>query len=101
MADTKPTQRILPIRQCDVSPSSVRLRCADNPDPALATQSIDMTVSYGKLTTPSASDKPLGPPELQYLGEVQLAALLYARSAINIEIQRLRDFERQTLESSA
>jgi hypothetical protein len=71
-----------------ISGATVRMRYADHPDSALATQWIDFQVPIAVLM---ASDQrtPLGDVEERYLAETHLAGLRHAREIIGAETQRL------------
>jgi hypothetical protein len=71
--------------------TTVRMRYANDADPTKATETMDFQFSLPSLKQPNGDGKALGDPELQFLAEIEAAALLYAQSAINAEIVRLRD----------
>jgi hypothetical protein len=70
-----------------ITETAVHMRYADNADAAKAKTWIDFQVPLEQLTLPP--ERPLEDPELQYLAEVRLAALRYAREVIFAENQRL------------
>jgi hypothetical protein len=72
-----------------ISETTVHMRYADNPDSATATAWIDFQVPLTELKHPQNRQNQLGDPELQYLAEVRLAALRYARDVVGGETQRL------------
>jgi hypothetical protein len=79
-----------------VSETAVRMRCADDTDPAKATQWIDFRVPLADLKRPAGQQsQALGNPEVQFLAEVQRSALRYARDVIGAETQRLADLANQ------
>jgi hypothetical protein len=85
------------IVETNVTGSTAKLILAT--DQQLASERIELALPLAALKHPNARDQPLGETDLQYLGEVQGAALLHARDAIDSEIRRLRDAERHRLES--
>lgn len=74
-----------------ILPEVVQIRYADNPDPTLATEWCEFRIRLVGLTHPMmrGAPQPLGPPEEQFVSEVQLAALRYMRDVIGEETQRL------------
>ena len=73
-----------------IAGKTVRMRLADNADPAQATEWVEFHVSLAALMDPADTRRQFGDPERHFLGGVQLAALLQARDALDREIQRLR-----------
>jgi hypothetical protein len=71
-----------------VSETSVRMRYADDADPAKATQWIDFQVPLSDLKSPDQHN-PLGDIESRFLAELRLVALRHAREVIGAETQRL------------
>jgi hypothetical protein len=75
-----------------ISDKFVYMRYADNPDSAEARVWIDFQVSLKDLSVSDGNhERPLGDPEIRYLGLVRQAALRYARKLIGEETQRLAD----------
>jgi hypothetical protein len=73
-----------------ISDTSVHMRYADSHDPMNATQWIDFQVPLAELMLPDDHvEVPLEDPETRYLGAIRLAALRYARKAIDVETRRL------------
>jgi hypothetical protein len=68
--------------------NAVHMRFADHHDPKEAEYWIDFQVPLDELKHPQTNN-PLGDPEEQFLSEVRLAALRYARDVIGDETQRL------------
>jgi hypothetical protein len=68
--------------------TTVRMRYADDADPAKASQWIDFQVPLAELLSPNGRVE-LGDPESRYLAEIRLVALRYVRDAIGAETQRL------------
>jgi hypothetical protein len=79
-----------------VTATSVRMRFADDMDPAKATIWIDFQVPLSELRHPTNEQKSLGDPELQFLAEVRLAALRFVRGTIAGETQRLAELHSRT-----
>jgi hypothetical protein len=73
------------------------MRYADNPDPNVATSRMDLRFPLTALKQPNTGGKALDDPELQYLLEIEAAALLHARDAIDAEIRRLREQKGRTV----
>jgi hypothetical protein len=69
--------------------TTIRMRYADDADPAKATQWIDFQVNLADLVLPDAPDQKLGDLESHYLAVIRQAALRYARDTIGAETQRL------------
>jgi hypothetical protein len=69
--------------------TTVRMRYADNADPAKATQWVDFQVSLSDLRNPSGQDLALGDPEVCFVAEVRRSALRHVRDVIGAETQRL------------
>jgi hypothetical protein len=78
-----------------VSETSVRMRYADDADPAKAIEWVDFQVSLSELLSPNGQAK-LGDPESRFLAEIRLAALRYVRDAIGGETQRLSSLASRT-----
>ena len=78
-----------------ISETTIRMRLADNADPAQASESIELRFALKPLMFDK--DNRLGDPELRYLLATHQAALHRARDAINAEIQRLADLEEQMI----
>jgi hypothetical protein len=76
-----------------VTDSTVRMRYADNADPAKAKHWIDFQVPLAELR--QVSETPLGDPESHYLSTVRLTALRYVRGKADGEIQRLLNLRAQ------
>jgi hypothetical protein len=70
-----------------IGESLVHLRFADDPNQSLFW--IDIQVPLSELKSPNEQDQPLTNLDMQYLAEVRLAALQYARAIIGAETQRL------------
>jgi len=72
---------------------SVQIRYADQYDADAATEWCEFRVPLARLTQPIVRHQvePLGDPQAQFLGEVQLAALRYMRDVIGGETQRLSE----------
>jgi hypothetical protein len=75
--------------ETNVTPTTVRMRYADNPDPAKAKVWLDFQVPVADLKRRSETE--LGDPERRLLAEVRLTALRYARDVIAAETRRLSD----------
>jgi hypothetical protein len=71
------------------SETSVRMRYADDADPAKAKQWIEAAVPIDGLAHPRAPEEPLGLSSISFLGEAQLAVLLHVRATVAAEIQRM------------
>jgi hypothetical protein len=67
-----------------IASDCVRMRYADDPDPAKATNWLDFSVSVSDLLAPQ-SMSPLGPILDRHLVVIQQAALRAARRAIDAE----------------
>jgi hypothetical protein len=68
--------------------ATIRMRYADNADPAKATEWIDIQTALPGLM--NRHGHPLGKePDLYFLAEVRLAALRFAQEAIDAETRRL------------
>ena len=78
----------LKLIETTVLETTVRMRYADDVDPAKATQWIDFQVPLAELQSPNGRVE-LGDPESRYLAEIRLAALRHARDVIGAETQRL------------
>jgi len=76
-----------------ISETTIRMRLADNADPAQVNEWIEFRVALKPLMFDK--DNRLGDPELRYLLATHQAALHRAREAINAEIQRLTNLEDQ------
>lgn len=76
-----------------IYPNAVQVRYADNSDPEKATEWCEFRLALAGLTHPfvQGQPRPLGPPENNFVSEVQLAALRHMRDAIGAEIQRLSE----------
>jgi hypothetical protein len=76
-----------------ILPDAIQMRYADNTDPAQATEWCDFRISFFGLMHPLVQGKPqpLGPPESNFVAEVQLAALRRVRDVIGAETQRLSE----------
>lgn len=74
-----------------VSETTVRMRYANNADPAKATQWFDFQFLTAELQTEAEGNSPIGDPESRYVGEVRRAALRRARALIDPEMKRLAD----------
>ena len=85
------------IIETSITAKSVRVTLADITDMESATARVELMFSVEALKDPTERGDPLGQPEVRLLGEIQGAALLHARAAIDSEIRRLRDAGRQTL----
>lgn len=87
------------IVQTTMTPLAVTVTFANNSEPQLATERVEMSFPIAALTVllPTDRSRLLGPGDLagQFVGEVQAAALLYARDQISGEIQRIREAARQ------
>jgi hypothetical protein len=79
-----------------IAESTVRMRYADYDDAIQATEWIDFQVKIADLVHPRGRGDPLGDPDLQFLSEVRLAALRYARDTIGDETQRLQELVGRT-----
>jgi hypothetical protein len=78
------------IVETTISGLTVKIRLADNTDPAAATEWVELAVLLAPLTLPSSGgDLPLGEPNTRRLAAIQLAALRRARDVIGTETQRL------------
>jgi hypothetical protein len=75
---------------------TIKIVLADNLDGAAATERIELEVPIAELKSPTDRKLPLAQLELQYLAEVQGAALLRTRDVIDTEIRRLRDAARHS-----
>lgn len=75
--------------QTNISESSIRMRFANNADPAKATEWIDFQFPLAVLKAPVGPTAALGDPETRYLAEIRLAALRHVRDVIGDETQRL------------
>jgi hypothetical protein len=70
--------------------TTIRMRYADNADPAKAKEWFAFEVPIGPLTLPTTSgDVALGELHTRYFSSIQQAALRYVRDAIGDETQRL------------
>jgi hypothetical protein len=78
--------------QTNFSADFVRMRYANNPDLALATEWIDFQVPMAELRLPSDHAQGLGDLDTLMIGEFHLAALRHAREALAAETQRLARF---------
>ena len=74
--------------ETSVSETSIRLRYADETDPAKAAEWIDMQFALSSL--PDRNLNTEQPTELQYLAELQRAVLDRLQAILNSEIQRHR-----------
>lgn len=73
-----------------ISPTSVHIRYADNPDSAKAEEWLDFRVPLNGLTLADQNGvHALGNLEHRYLGAIRRAALQYVRELIDAEIRRL------------
>jgi hypothetical protein len=81
-----------------IANATVRMRYADHEDLAHATEWIDFRVKIADLAHPRAREvgEGLGDPDLQFLLEIRLAALRYARDTIGDETQRLQELAGHT-----
>ena len=79
----------LKLIETTISEAAIRMRYADQADPAKATEWIDVQLLIADLSDPANSQEPLGDPELQFLAENRLATLRRVRDVIGVEIQRL------------
>ena len=79
----------LKLIETTILPTVVRMRYADQPDPASAVEWFEFQVPLAPLTAPIGPGEPLGDPELRNVAEVRLAALRYVRDVISAETQRL------------
>jgi hypothetical protein len=70
---------------------AVWMRYADSPNSDEATEWIEFQVPLESLTHPGRPGQPLGEPDRQFVGDLRLAALGYARDAIDEEIRRLQE----------
>jgi hypothetical protein len=71
--------------QTGVTPSAIRIRFADFPEPADAKEWIDLQVPVEQLPL----RLPQGDLECRSVAEIQVAALQHARGVIAAEIRRL------------
>jgi hypothetical protein len=70
--------------------TTIRMRYANDPDRAKATEWFEFEVPIAPLSLPSASgDIALGELRTRLLASVELATLRYVRDAIGAETQRL------------
>lgn len=76
------------LTETSVTETAIRMRFADDVDPAKATQWLDFQVPLAGLLHPN-NQVELVQPDLQFLGEVRRAALAYARGIIADETQRI------------
>ena len=72
-----------------VSEKTIRVRIADEDDPTVATEWIDLLVLVSKLASATNRDRKLEDLESRMLAELQVAALHRARDVIADEIRRL------------
>jgi hypothetical protein len=71
-----------------ILPNAVYMKFVDDPDPQKMDYWIEFQVPLDELKHPQTAND-LGDPELQFLSEIRLAALRYAREVIGDETQRL------------
>lgn len=79
----------LPLVATNISAGSVRMRFADHPEPAQATEWLDFQVPLVELDDPSDPRRKIGNVETQLIAELRLAALRYVREIVGDETQRL------------
>jgi hypothetical protein len=72
-----------------ISETAVRMRYADQPEPARATEWVDFQVKLADLMVPTDPGELLENPESHYLATIRLAALRRARDVIDGENERL------------
>jgi hypothetical protein len=72
-----------------VTDKAVRMRFADDGDPAKAEQWVEFQIPLADLKHPHAQNHPLQDPEIQLVAELRLSALRAVRDVIGEEIQRL------------
>ena len=77
------------IVETKISETSVRLRYADNADPAKATQWMDFQFPLGDLL--NSEKKPFADLQLEFLVEVQRGVLRQARDLVGAEMKRIAD----------
>jgi hypothetical protein len=74
-----------------ISETSIRLRYADETDPTKAVEWVDVQFALSGLKNPEDAK-----PELQYVAELQRAALDRLQAVLSGEIQRLRSLAGRT-----
>jgi hypothetical protein len=81
-----------------ISETSIRMRLANDTDPAKATETVDLLLPIGNhLKLPDAGggpEYPLGQLATRQLSSIQLATLRYVRDEISAETQRLSGLSR-------
>jgi len=78
---------IMNIIETTISGTSVRMRVANDADPAKATEWVEFQVPCGPLVLDNKTL--VGNPQRQHLGAMQIAALRRAQTAVNTAIREI------------